>query len=66
MVPYAHRPSSITIRALTPGLGNFYQVGAEIELTKRWRIEPYFALQEDTKFTANLTDRLGLIRKYYF
>ena len=43
-----------------------YQVGAEIELSKRWRIEPYLALRKDTKPTPALTDILGLMLKYYY
>ena len=42
-----------------------YQVGAEIELAKAWRIEPYYARQNDTRPSAAHVDRVGLVLKYY-
>ena len=35
-----------------------YQAGVEIEITKHWRIEPYYARQED--------QRSGLVLKTYW
>ncbi len=42
-----------------------YQVGAEIELSKAWRIEPYYARQNDSRSSPAHVDRLGLVLKYY-
>jgi len=42
-----------------------YQAGAEIELAKRWRIEPYLARQNDSRSTSGNVDRAGLVLKYY-
>lgn len=43
----------------------FYQFGAEIELAKQWRIEPYYARQNDTRPSTAHVDRVGLVLKYY-
>ncbi|MCI4431732.1 MAG: DUF2490 domain-containing protein [Burkholderiales bacterium] len=42
-----------------------YQLGAEVELTRQWRIEPYYARQADKLPTPGAVDRLGLVLKYY-
>jgi hypothetical protein len=42
-----------------------YQVGAEIELNKSWRIEPYVAHDADKYPAASGVNRLGLALKYY-
>jgi hypothetical protein len=42
-----------------------YQFGAEIALTKQWRIEPYYARQDDTRSTLAHVDRIGLVLKYF-
>ena len=42
-----------------------YQVGAEIELSKRWRVEPYVARQNDNSSSSSNVDRVGLVLKYY-
>jgi hypothetical protein len=42
-----------------------YQLGAEIELTKQWRIEPYYARQNDTRPSTAHVDRIGLVLKYF-
>jgi hypothetical protein len=42
-----------------------YQFGAEVELTKQWRIEPYYARQNDTRPSDSHVNRVGLILKYY-
>jgi hypothetical protein len=42
-----------------------YQVGTEIELTKHWRIEPYYARQIDKLPVSGYVDRVGLVLKYY-
>ena len=44
---------------------HLYDVGAEIELARHWRIEPYYARQTDTHATVDRVDRIGLILKYY-
>jgi len=42
-----------------------YQAGAEIELSKHWRIEPYLARQNDSRSASGNVDRVGLVLKYY-
>jgi hypothetical protein len=64
MVPYAQAEFSYDTR-FDAWTQQVYQFGAEIELTKRWRIEPYYARQKNTRSSPALTDRLGLVLKYY-
>jgi uncharacterized protein DUF2490 len=42
-----------------------YQLGAEIELDKHWRIEPYYAYDKDKYPSAEGLNRLGLVLKYF-
>lgn len=42
-----------------------YQAGVEISLTKNWRIEPYFAHQNDQRSSSGNLNRMGLVLKYY-
>jgi hypothetical protein len=42
-----------------------YQVGAEIEISKHWRIEPYFSRQNDSRSDSGNVDTLGLALKYF-
>jgi hypothetical protein len=42
-----------------------YQVGAEIELSRSWRIEPYLGLQKNTRPSVDTVNQVGLILKYY-
>ena len=42
-----------------------YQAGVEIELTQRFRLEPYYAFQIDTGTEPTHVDRWGLVLKYY-
>ncbi len=42
-----------------------YQFGAEVELAKQWRVEPYYARQHDSRSTVERVDRLGFVIKYY-
>ena len=42
-----------------------YTAGAEVELTRRFRIEPYYQFQNDTRTAPAHLDRVGLILKYY-
>jgi hypothetical protein len=42
-----------------------YQLGAEIELSKHWRVEPYLARQNDSRSSSGNVDRMGLVLKYY-
>jgi hypothetical protein len=42
-----------------------YQFGAEIGLAKQWRIEPYYARQNDTRPSTAHVDRVGLVLKYF-
>ncbi|MBK5106446.1 MAG: DUF2490 domain-containing protein [Burkholderiales bacterium] len=64
LVPYAQAEAFYDTRfdALSRGL---YQAGAEIELTKQWRIEPYYARQHDMRPASGSVNRLGLVLKYY-
>ena len=43
-----------------------YQAGVEIELTKHWRIEPYFARQNDSRSASGNANRFGVVLKTYF
>ena len=43
-----------------------YQGGVEIELTKHWRIEPYYARQEDQRSSPAHLDSVGLVLKLYW
>lgn len=42
-----------------------YTVGAEIELGKTWRLEPYLGYQKNTRPSPDSVSQLGLILKYY-
>jgi hypothetical protein len=42
-----------------------YQLGAEVEINARWRIEPYWGRQDDSRTSPARIDRLGLVLKYY-
>lgn len=41
------------------------QVGAEVELDKSWRLEPYYAYDKDKHPSAEGLNRLGLVLKYF-
>lgn len=43
-----------------------YQAGVEIGLTKHWRIEPYYARQEDQRASTAHLNRVGVILKLYW
>jgi hypothetical protein len=43
-----------------------YQAGVEIEITKHWRIEPYYAREEDQRSSIAHVDRIGLVLKTYW
>jgi hypothetical protein len=43
-----------------------YQGGVEIALTEHWRIEPYYARQEDQRSSPVHLDRVGLVLKLYW
>lgn len=42
-----------------------YQSGAEFEISRYWRIEPYYARQKDTRPATAYVDRVGLVLKYF-
>ena len=42
-----------------------YQAGVEIEVARRFRIEPWYAFQIDTAAAPAHLDRLGLAGKYH-
>jgi len=43
-----------------------YQTGFEINLSPRWRVEPYFALDIDTRPSKTYTDRIGVAVRFYW
>jgi hypothetical protein len=65
LVPYARAELSYDSR-YSAWSRQRYQLGAEIEISKHWRIEPYLALDKDREPTERYTDRLGLIAKLYW
>ena len=42
-----------------------YQAGAEVEISRAWRIEPYLGLQKDSRSEPSTTRVFGLALKYY-
>jgi hypothetical protein len=42
-----------------------YQAGVEVKLSERWRVEPYYLRQEDSRSSPAHVDALGLVLKYY-
>ena len=44
---------------------HLYQAGVEIELAKRWCIEPYLARQNDSVSSSGNVNRVTLVLKYY-
>ena len=40
-------------------------MGAEVELARQWRIEPYYARQAGKLPSPGAVDRVGLVLKYY-
>jgi len=64
MVPYAQAEIYYDTR-FDSWNRHLYQVGAEIELAKRWRVEPYIARQNDSRSASGNVDRAGLVLKYY-
>jgi hypothetical protein len=42
-----------------------FQGGVEVELSRRWRLEPYYAYEENTSPEAEDVGRIGLVLKYY-
>jgi hypothetical protein len=65
MVPYAQAETFYDTR-YDVWNRQLYQAGVEIELTKRWRIEPYVARQNDSRSDSGNVDRLGLVLKHYY
>jgi len=63
-VPYAQAEAFYDTRFDTWNR-QLYQLGAEVELTKRWRVEPYYARQNDSRSSVERVDRLGLVLKYF-
>jgi hypothetical protein len=64
MVPYAQAEIFYDTR-FDSWNRKLYQAGAEVELAKHWRIEPYLARQNDSRSTTGNVDRMGLVLKYY-
>jgi hypothetical protein len=65
MVPYLQTETFYDTRFNTFNR-QLYQAGVEIELTKHWRIEPYFARQNDSRSASGNANRFGLVLKSYF
>ena len=65
MVPYAQAEFFYDTRFDSCNR-QLYQAGVEIELTKHWRIEPYFARQNDSRSASGNANRIGLVLKSYF
>lgn len=65
MVPYAQAEIFYDTR-VDCWNRQLYQAGVEIELTEHWRIEPYFARQNDSRSASGNVNRLGLVLKTYF
>ena len=65
LVPYAQAEVSYDTRF---GAWNrqVYQAGVEIEITRHWRVEPYYARQEDQRSSTAHLDRVGLVLKTYW
>ena len=42
-----------------------YQAGVEIQITRHWRVDPYYARQEDQRSRPAHLDRIGLVFKLY-
>lgn len=64
-VPYAQAETFYDTRFDTWNR-QLYQAGVEIDLTKIWRIEPYFAYQKDQRSASGNVSRVGLVLKYYW
>ena len=64
MVPYAQAEIYYDTR-YDSWNRRLYQAGAEIELSKHWRIEPYLARQNDSRSSSGNVDRVGFVLKYY-
>jgi hypothetical protein len=60
------RLKSFTTLAFDSWNRQLYQAGVEIELSKRWRIEPYVARQNDSRSASGNLNRIGLVLKSYF
>lgn len=63
-VPYAQAEVFYDTRYSTWNR-QLYQVGAEVEISKRWRIELYVSHQNDSRSTSGNLDTLGLVLKYF-
>lgn len=65
LVPYAQVELSYDTR-YSAWSRQRYQLGAEIEITKHWRLEPYLAVDKDVEPVTFYTDRIGLAAKFYW
>ena len=63
LVPYAHVEASYDTRFDTWNRQR-YQIGVEIEINQRWRIEPYIAHLDDNRSVSAHINALGLTVKY--
>jgi hypothetical protein len=65
VVPYARAEFSYDTR-YSAWSRRSYQLGSEIDISKVWRIEPYYAIDLDSEPKEIRTDRVGLILKFYW
>ena len=65
MVPYAQAEVIYDTRF---GVWNRqkYQAGVEVVLDARWRIEPYYARQDDSRSSPAHVNAVGLVLKLFF
>ena len=64
VVPYVTAENSYDSRYSTWNR-QLYQSGAEVEISRSWRIEPYLALQKDSRSEPSTTRIVGLALKFY-
>ena len=64
LVPYAHAEWFYDTR-FDAWSRKVFQGGVEVELSKSWRIEPYYAYERNTNPGGDDVNRFGLVLKYY-
>jgi hypothetical protein len=64
MIPYARAEFFYDTR-FNAVSREIYQTGVEVRLNQRFRIEPYYAFQNDSRTSPARLDRFGLVLKYY-
>jgi hypothetical protein len=64
MVPYV-RADFIYDTRFSALSREIYQAGVEVSLSQRFRVEPYYAFQNDSRTSPARLERFGLVLKYY-